>query len=430
MKKSTLALTLSMLAFSNCVPLYAQSGGDERMPGVVGGTAEEPKKSGEAAKSSVETENWPWMKEEKPKADNTPSFKVETPKAATLAPVAPHVVSPVPVHASTPPVEQHHTTTKLFGRIEQLSGGAGANFPIQLKAQTPHMDTRLQAPKKLTASANTYSGKVVSSFPTDYRGNWGGNLRVMQMQVDPVYYQIDPEEARRTTQALRLGTTGNVNFKFDQRGPNVALEPAQVMFMVPGRDTMVGEQVQQIMGGQAGGFGQMFSQIANNMEVPIMLNFGDVDTSASSGMETSLAGNQMRANVLRNDIRQLAPGVLEQQIVTKETTWDKRTHRQRTGYGESVIRFTSRNSSQMYVQAATISYSGSRQFLTKVMLDGWIQRGQVMQTNPMNAMGGMGGMGNLGDLQKMLGNPGGAQGGQVPQIPGFDPNMLKNLFGQ
>jgi hypothetical protein len=422
----------------NALPIQAQSpenkGASETSgssAGATGGGAQGATVDG-ATKPKTDAESWPWMKDEKPKRDNSPEFTTETPKVAPVTPATPVApkLSPAPVApvASAAPVRPvqpvHHQTTKLYGRIEELTGSAGASFPIQLKAMTPQMDTR-NTVHQVRVSTNAFSGKIVSSFPTDYRGTWGGNLQISQIQITPLYYQIDSEEARRTAQAMRVGNQGSVNFNFDERGGKVTLEPAQIMFMVPGKDTRVGDEVNRMMGGQSGAFGAMMSQMVSSMPVPIMLNFGNVDTTASAGMETSLAGNQMRSVVLRNNIRQLSPGVLEQQIVTQETTWDKQTRRQRTQYGESVIRFTGRNPSQMLVQAATINYSGGRQCLTKVFLQGWIQRGQVMQNNPYS------GLGDMQNLQRMMGAPGGQQpGGQIPQIPGLDPNMLKNLFGQ
>jgi hypothetical protein len=254
-------------------------------------------------------------------------------------------------------------------------------------------------------------------------------LVMQQIQVDPRYYQIDPEEARRTLQALRLGSTGAVNFVFQNLGGSkVTLEPAQVMFMVAGKDTIAGDQVKQMMGQMGMGaspFGGMVSQMVQGMQVPVILSFGNVE---AGGMETGVSGNQIAARVLKNDIRELSPGVLEEQIVAQKRTVNVHNNQPRTDYDETVLRFTQHGPSQMYVQAASVDYDASKHFLMKTVLAGWITRGQVMQTNPMAGMPGImpGGM----DLQKMMGPNGMSRPGQTPSIPGFDPNMLKNLFGQ
>jgi hypothetical protein len=165
-----------------------------------------------------------------------------------------------------------------------------------------------------------------------------------------------------------------------------------------------------------------------------VLHFGDIDTAGQYGV-TGVSGNQLEAHVLKNAIRQLAPGVLEQQIVTQERTVDPKTHRARDGYGETVMRFTQRGPAQMYVQAATIDYGADKRCLNKVVLAGWINRGQVVQSNPYAGMPGMmPGMGSgsvdprqMQQMQQQMQQMMGGQGGQG-QMPGMD--MLKGLFGQ
>jgi hypothetical protein len=322
----------------------------------------------------------------------------------------------------------------LFGRIEQLSATSGASFP-SLKAQTPMMDPRGMLTAKATATAPLVAGAVVKSFPATYQGGWGGRLVLQQVQVDPNYYRIDPEEARRTVQAMKPGNIGQVNFNFDRSRGAIMLEPARCLFMVAAGDTQVPDEMKKMLGGggQNAALGGMMSQMVAGMQVPLVLEFGDVQTGAG---ETSVSGNQLRQRVLKNEVRQLAPNVLEQQIVTEETTWDKRTHQPRTGYGESVVKFTRQTPTVMYVQCATVSYGADKKFLDKLVLYGSIGKGVVMNTDPVQAMnagmGNMGGMSGMGGLQQMFG--GGGAGGQMPTMPtggaagGID-GMLKNLFG-
>ncbi|CAN5182852.1 hypothetical protein BH10CYA1_BH10CYA1_40810 [soil metagenome] len=365
-------------------------------------------------------------------AEAAPKIELEHPKAAETHTPAERTLEKTTARATERPTETAAAKkpTMLFGRIEQLSASAGASFP-SLKAQTPMMDPRGVLVGRATATPPILSG-VVRSFPDNYQGNWGGRLVLQQVQVDPNYYRIDPEEARRTVQAMKPGNVGQVNFNFDRSRGAIALEPARCLFMVPAGDTQVPDEMKKMLGGSGGNaaFGGMMSQMVSSMNVPIVLEFGDVQTSAG---ETSVSGNQMRQRVLKNETRQLASNVLEQQIVTAETTWDKRTHIARTGYGESVVRFTRQSPTVLYVQCATVSYDASKRFLEKMVLYGSIGKGVVMNTDPMQAMqgampGGMGGLGGLGGLQGMFGGGGG--GGQTPTMPagGLD-GMLKNLFG-
>lgn len=411
------------------------------------GAASTSTDSSKATPQKVDTENWPWMNKEKASpsgnaaadraktgsVEKSAPLKMEQPVTATTSPKTSAEAAQKPKSNST---ASSSKPLQLFGRIEQLSGSAGAAFPT-LKALTPQMDPRGVQKLQARASDARYSGNIVKSFPTDYQGTWGGDLQLQIVQIDPVYYQIDPMEARRTQQALRVGSTGAVNFQFQNlAGGRVALEPARVMFMVPSSETEVGAQMDQMFGqgGANNPMAAMMKQMVGNISVPVMLEFGDVNTSAHSAMgEVGVSGNQVRSTVLRNVIRQLAQNVLEQQIVTQSTTWNKQTGQPRTSYGETVVRFTSRDPQTMYVQAATVSYGANKHFLDKVVLGGWVQKGVIKNTNPMSAIGGgmpgMGGMGGMGDIQKMLGQPG-AGGGGMPQIPGLDPNMFKNLLGQ
>ncbi len=384
------------------------------------------------------TEAWPHVpaiREERLRvehAEAAPKIEPEHAKAVETRPAAERTPEKAIERTTERPTETAASKkpTMLFGRIEQLSASAGASFP-SLKAQTPMMDPRGVLAGRATSTAPILSG-VVKSFPDNYQGNWGGRLVLQQVQVDPNYYRLDPEEARRTVQAMKPGNVGQVNFNFDRSRGAIALEPARCLFMVPAGDTQVPDEMKKMLGGGAGNaaFGGMMSQMVSSMNVPIVLEFGDVQTGAG---ETSVSGNQMRQRVIKNETRQLAANVLEQQIVTEETTWDKRTHVPRTGYGESVVRFSRQSPTVLYVQCATVSYDANKRFLEKMVLYGSIGKGVVMNTDPMQAMqgampGGMGGLGGLGGLQGMFGGGGG--GGQTPTMPagGLD-GMLKNLFG-
>jgi hypothetical protein len=126
-------------------------------------------------------------------------------------------------------------STMLYGRIEQITGGSGAQFPV-LKEQTAMLDSRQlpSAIRKGKANANNYSGSVVRSFPQQFSGTWGGHLKIWTSQMDAVCWQLDSEEATRTRQFLTPGREGSVNFYFQQSGSGkIDLEPAQIVFMVP-----------------------------------------------------------------------------------------------------------------------------------------------------------------------------------------------------
>jgi len=462
MKKSPLGITLCLIALSQSgLAVLAQPAGSAGGDGVTnydtGGShassssttstsptpSPAPVNSGPQVPAAPSTtadpnpDHFPWM--ETPKGDKSSSANANS--GTLLKPEAP-ATAPVPSKAddvqkrktsapvaSAAPVQRQASNQpmKLFGRIEQIAGHPGASFPV-LQAMTPKMDPRGLQPKRASANQDHFSGKIVRSFPAQYAGLWGGNLQVQIEQIAPAFYSVDPQEAARTAQAMRVGITGAVNFTFQNLGTNqVSLEPANVMFMVPGKDTMAADQVSQMMGGmQNSPMGAMMRQMANNMAVPVTMQFGNANTMGHAG-ETSLSGEQFQSSVLKNDIRQLEPGVLEQQIVTKHVYYAKNTGQPRGGYGETVIRFIYRGPTQMYVQAATVEYDGSKRFLTKTVLGGYVQKGQAMNTDPMSSMQVPGmnipGMSGMGMPNGLTVPNGGA-------IPGMDPNFMKQIFGQ
>jgi hypothetical protein len=339
--------------------------------------------------------------------------------------IVPHSAAAVqkvsPVASSKPLV--------LYGRIEQLAAGTSAQFPIVLQPMKAKMDPR-GVPLKASASEAALRGSVVTSFPTDFSGTWGGSLAVWTMQQSALCWQVDPDEAKWTQAAMRQGLVGQTNFIFGRDGSNkTALEPAKILFSVPMKDTNQQEQIDQLMksgtlGGQSsnpamGDFMRQFvGSMANSLNVPMVMSLGNMQ---SGGLAHGVSGNELQERVVKNVLRELAPGVLEQQIITSESERIAKTGQVRYGYGESVIRLTKQNADQLYAQVATVNYFENRQFRRKIILYGVLRRGQVMNTTP-DPMAGLGNMMNVP----------GATGGQNPSLPqmpgGQNPyDALKNL---
>ncbi len=342
--------------------------------------------------------------------------------------------------SNQPQIQAQATTTKLYGRIEQITSGNGANFPIILKAMTPQLDNSLvKKPISGAASeATMFSGTIAKSFPSDYRGNWGGDLTVWRVEQDPICYKIDPDEAGKVLKIFKSGAKGSTNFMFaqDTRG-GIVLAPAKVMFSVPGKDVGADQQMAQMMGGQSfanmGPMGQMMQQMAQSMPVPVIFSFGDIQ---SSQYAKGLSGNEFVQRTLKNQVRQLAPNVLEQDIVAECNEIMRSTGQPRKRYEESVLRFTKVNSQQMYVQAAQVVFGQDRKFQQKIVMYGYVTKGQVANTNPYSGMmqmmqPGQAGQSQFPSLQPGQNPFGGSPfgGGNMPQLPpGFNP--FQGLFGQ
>jgi hypothetical protein len=121
--------------------------------------------------------------------------------------------------------------------------------------------------------------------------------------------------------------------------------------------------------------------------------------------------------------------VLEQDVVAENNEIMKATGTPRLRYSETVLRFTKVNEQQMYVQAANVNYGPDRRFQDKIIMYGYVTKGQVAQTNPYaSIMQGMPAGGMPGGASIF----GGTGGGQTPQMPqGVDmTDMLKKMFGQ
>ncbi len=360
--------------------------------------------------------------------------KQTTAEVSTAGVPQPHKVGQP---AEKPPATQKPPAKPrmLFGRIEEIAGSANANLPIVFKAMKPMLDTRKVTPLK--GQTSEYSGVVTQSFPEDYRGNWGGTLQVVKMQQDPRCWQIDSAEANKLQQILIPNLQGSTNFIFNtDRFGKIAVEPAKVMFMVPAKDTNTGDELNKMLGGMGamGGMGQMMGQMMQNMNVPILLTFGEIK---GGDAVTGVSGNKLDADLLKNTIRELAPGVFEQQIVSRLQTIMKGTNSMRYSFDESVIRFQKQANRPdlLWVTCASVTYDKDGKFLRKMILRGWMQKGRTMQNDPMQAMtgglgglggaagaGGLGGLGGLGALEGLLkGQPG---GGGMPNL-----QNLQNLPG-
>ena len=245
----------------------------------------------------------------------------------------------------------------LRGRIEELQVKQGAQFPIQQSSLLEE-----------GGASTLYSGSSVGSFPSNMLGIWGGILQLQRIQIVPLAYQLDPAETKQTAQLARPGIRGQVNFTFYKHGTKTMLEPANITFMS-----------MPALGNGTNNMASALQQMSGAMPCIWTLHLG-------STQGVSLSGNTVRTVVLRNDIRQLSPKVLEQQIVTCEESSNTQTGRSRHSYSESVVRFTDYDASRRVVQAASVDYSKDRQFLRKMVFAGYVTKGAVQSVPPWVAV--------------------------------------------
>lgn len=316
-------------------------------------------------------------------------------------------------------------SNKLFGRIEQISGEGDVQMPT-FKALTPKLDMRDPRLMKAGVDESKYSGTIAQAYPEDFRGTWGGQISVWSYKNSPEYLKEDAAEAIQTARLLPPKRSGNVNFTFYQTQKGLALEPAKVLISVPLKDT---HSYSQMMGGSGGlgsgmgAFGGAFEQMMGSMEAPaIVLYFGNATTNSA---ETGVSGNQFRQQLYKNVIRNLGPGIMEQQILTRRVTKVAGTGKTNTGYEESVTRFKKLADGRLYVLAASVNYNAAGKYLSKLIMYGTVAKGNIVQTDPNAAMGGMmGGMMNMGGMQGLFGG-----GGAPIQVPHGGARQMPGLGG-
>src|SRR5262249_20306876 len=156
----------------------------------------------------------------------------------------------------------------------EISIGPGAQLPIKLRALTPKLDTSGQ----LKGKAQTTMGRVVGSFPVDWRGVWSGTLKVHAAVFDPVRWQFDAAEANRERELLRPGTEGRVTFRFSTgKAAQIRLEPASVVFaatMDRSQYAQMLNQLQSMLGGGQSGPGAVMMQ---GLPYLYALHLGDLE---------------------------------------------------------------------------------------------------------------------------------------------------------
>lgn len=373
----------------------------------------------------AKAEDMSWPSEDSPDQAKKPSpaESEETPRAASATPVSglsgtgklemekPQVDSSSGSSGRTPTLRAGAKSVMLYGRLDQIASEADVRMPV-LKAETAQLDTR-DTRLRAGARETTFSGSVAQSFPVDFSGTWGGKLGVWRYNSSSLSDRIDPNESRRMAQILQPGKSGTVNFVFRQTGRTIELEPAKVRILIPAQESYSFQKL-----------GSMVKGMMANMKIPVILHFGSVSTSGSA--EVGVSGNQIDQAVVKNVIRQLAPRVVEEQIVTRNRSVVAGTGAVENGYTETVMRFTRQSPSDLYVIAASVDYTDKGQFLRKLIMYGTVVRGQVMNTSPVpdgmgqlsslmggGGAGGAAGLGSISGLSRMLSavSGGGGAGG-------------------
>ncbi len=223
---------------------------------------------------------------------------------------------------------------KLFGRIEQLREDTGASIPLKMQSMSPRRDASLDAGTSEPKTAST----SFDSIGIDLRGSWSGELQIVSSSFDGSYFTFDRVEAERESALLKPGSRGFTTVTF-YRGKDSAthMDPCRIVFIT-----------------NLPGYG----------DYTYALHLGDLKTG------TGVTGNELKSQLMKNSLKELAPGVIEQEIVTRDYDRNPKTNKSKMGYSESVLRFTRIDQKHIYLQAASVSYDSKGKFQYKVMLAG------------------------------------------------------------
>lgn len=365
------------------------------------------------------------------------NFRSDSPGAAAAHTMSSDFVRPLP--ATTPgatvaePVRQAASssggTLMLTGRIEELVTGKGARIPLKLKAMVPIRDTSLDNkpamkvaakqtqlnsgiaktdPASSLLKAGAASQQIVAkatSFPSNWRGTWSGDMTITMVDFDPRSYEFDPAETEKQKKMATPGTQGRCSVTFYEGSNNsTEVKPTQVVFsksMTEAVQSMSDSPMGALLGALGGGAD---NPMLANMQVPAFaLPLGDL-----GGANSGVTGNQMSSELMKNKLTQLSNDVLEQQIVTRDT--ERSATKVRDSFTESVLRFTRKGNDRLYCQAASVSYDANGNYLNKILLRGYLDRGAA----PAPSLGSFGGQGVIpegGGSGGALGGPGGGFGG-------------------
>lgn len=236
-------------------------------------------------------------------------------------------------------IPQDREPTRLYGRIEELKSGPGASIPLKMQSLTPLRDPSLDSN---SATVNQNSNATFDSFGIDLRGNWSGELVIVAANFDKSYFDFDRIEAQREQLLLKPGTRGFTTINFYKSKSEVTeMEPCRVLFI---------------------------TNLPDQRDFTYTLHFGDLHSG------TGVTGNELKSKLMKNTLKQLVAGVLEQEVVTRDFDRNPTNGKSKIGYSETVLRFTKIDKKHLYLQAASVSYDSKGKFQYKVMLCGNMTR--------------------------------------------------------
>ncbi|MBX9722489.1 MAG: hypothetical protein K2X81_13910 [Candidatus Obscuribacterales bacterium] len=261
---------------------------------------------------------------------------------------------------------------KLFGRIEQLINEKGAVLPGRMQKMTPLLDTTTSSIQSQTA----FSGEEVKSFPLAWEGSWKGFVTVTKRECLELGWLSQPAASYRSSQFFKPGSQLSLICRFNKDGNALSLSPP----VASARFTHTADLVKSIIQETGAGSARFSRNPLMGMDPGGMPNDG---TTPISRIETfsfgkrygpSMGGNFINSDIQSNQLRELAPGTVEQDIVTSSTTQSMYGVPEAvSSFGESVVRLT-RKDDKLLVSVAYVNYEHDGFCVGKCVLEGTLER--------------------------------------------------------
>lgn len=230
----------------------------------------------------------------------------------------------------------------LKGRIEQIFGPQGElSAPKELEATAQRLDPGLLE-RKL---APNRVPKQLKSFPVILRGEWTGQLKVVQTDCMDAYWNALPTEAQADKQFFQVGKAGDAMFRFFAQREQVSMAPPVVRFLVQPHEMSI------------------FKVEAN----AVFLEMNEINGpqwKSNSGECT------FSSRLLRNTVKNLTAATVEQDIVVEATIENIKTKKRSKFYSEHVLQFEKTGPFQLHVQVAEASYALDGALWKRMLLEG------------------------------------------------------------
>ena len=260
---------------------------------------------------------------------------------------------------------------KLFGRIEQLEAQQGAALPRRLQKLTPMLDLGKIAE---SADGKPFSGAELKSFPVEWEGTWRGNVTVVNRENLELSWLAQPAACYRSCQFFKLGSQLNLVCRFYKEDGKLTLSPP----IATGRFKHAEDLVQAIIAGQ-----NLSVKVGPGQRIRLGPDDLNQKTTPLPKLESfsfgkrygpSIGGNFVNNDVITNQLRELAPGVVEQDVVTSGTTQSLYgVPESVSSLGESVVRLTKKDN-KLLVVLAYVNYQPDGLCVNKCILSGTLER--------------------------------------------------------